>query len=126
MGYNSQTSEFNYYELVIKHIDRMSDDLIKELNERGLNPKLLIGYYILILHLESLLLPFHDDEFYKARRGVVDKIPSLVYAHATIDKQFQYFQAISDLFQLLLAVAYNKGVLKIKITKEYNPNVDLF
>ncbi len=110
----------DYFFLIVRHIDRMSDGLTAGLGVGEINTKPLIAYHQMILHFESLLTPFlTDKEFVKKREELEKKMPELSDTWSgDFSDQINYFRKISTLFQLLIIVAYNKGVLKIKITKE--------
>ena len=110
----------DYFFLIVRHIDRMSDGLTAGLGVGEINTKPLIAYHQMILHFESLLTPFlTDKEFVEKREELEKKMPELSDTWSgNFDDQINYFRKISTLFQLLIIVAYNKGVLKIKITKE--------
>ena len=110
----------DYFFLIVRHIDRMSDGLTSGLGVGEINTKPLIAYHQMILHFESLLTPFlTDKEFVEKREELEKKMPELSDTWSgDFNDQINYFRKISTLFQLLIIVAYNKGVLKIKITKE--------
>lgn len=117
----------DYFFLIVRHIDRMSDGLTAGLEAGEVNTKPLIAYHQMILHLESLLTPFlTDPKFVKERKELEKKMPELSDTWSgDFADQINYFRQISNLFQLLIIVAYNTGVLKIKITKEEQTELDL-
>jgi len=114
----------DYYFLIIKHLDRMSERLIVGLEPGKINTSDLVGYYEQVLHFECLMIPFLDDNYY-ARRSELEKF---LPAHSStwsgsLDIQLKYFMAVCKLFKLLLAQAYNERVLKLKIKREYSPEL---
>ena len=110
----------DYFFLIVRHIDRMSDGLTAGLGVGEINTKPLIAYHQMVLHFESLLTPFLTDEEFKIERKKLEKkMPDYEKTWSgEIGDQIKYFEGISNLFQLLIIEAYNHGVLKIKITKE--------
>ena len=110
----------DYFFLVVRHIDRMSDGLTAGLGVGEINTKPLIAYHQMILHFESLLIPFlTDKDFVEKRKKLEKEMPEFSDTWSgDMADQIKYFKGISNLFQLLIIQAYNKGVLKIKITKE--------
>lgn len=110
----------DYFFLIVRHIDRMSEGLTAGLDIGVINTKPLIAYHQMVLHFESLLTPFlTDKEFVEKRKELEKTMPELSDTWSgDFNDQINYFRKISTLFQLLIIVAYNKGVLKIKITKE--------
>ena len=118
--FSARQDGIDYYFLVVRHIDRMSDGLTSGLDVGVINTKKLIAYHQMILHLESLLIPFlTDKDFVKEREKLEKKMPEFSDTWSgELADQINYFKKISDLFQLLIIQAYNNGVLKIKITKE--------
>ena len=116
----------DFFFLVVRHIDRMSDGLTAGLGVGEINTKPLVAYHQMILHLESLLTPFLTDEkFIEERKKLEKDMPEISGTWSgDMKDQIDYFKKISDLFQLLIIQAYNKGVLKIKITKEARVETD--
>ncbi len=109
----------DYFFLIVRHIDRMSDGLTAGLGVGEINTKPLVAYHQMVLHLESLLVPFVDDEFEEARKKLEKDMPDFSDTWSgDIADQINYFKGTAKLFKLLIILAYNKGVLKIKITKE--------
>ncbi len=109
----------DYFFLIVRHIDRMSDGLTAGLGVGEINTKPLIAYHQMVLHFESLLTPFADEEFKKTREKLEKDMPDFSDTWSgDIKDQINYFKGVSKLFRLLIILAYNKGVLKIKITKE--------
>ena len=109
----------DYFFLIVRHIDRMSDGLTAGLGVGEINTKPLVAYHQMVLHLESLLVPFVDDEFETERKKLEKDMPDFSDTWSgDIADQINYFKGTAKLFKLLIILAYNKGVLKIKITKE--------
>ena len=117
----------DYFFLIVRHIDRMSDGLTAGLGVGEINTKPLLAYHQMILHFESLLTPFlTDQDFIKQREKIEKTLPEISGTWSgDMQEQIDYFKGISDLFQLLIIEAYNHGVLKIKITKEAKTETDL-
>ncbi len=109
----------DYFFLIVRHIDRMSDGLTAGLGVGEINTKPLIAYHQMVMHFDSLLTPFVDKEHIKAREKLDKDMPDFSDTWSgDMADQINYFKAVSKLFKLLIILAYNKGVLKIKITKE--------
>ncbi len=125
--FSARQEGIDYYFLIVRHIDRMSDGLTSGLDIGVINTKKLIAYHQMILHLESLLTPFlTDKEFLVEREKLEKKMPEVSGTWSgDMNEQIDYFKGISDLFQLLIIQAYNNGVLKIKITKEAKTESDV-
>lgn len=117
----------DYYIVLVKHIDKMSEGLIKESLDVGkIGTKMLMTYYMQIIHLEGLLVPFLTKEFYYRRGKIETNLPGYKTTWSgSIEEQMRYFVAISDLFQLLILFAYKQRVLKIKILPEWRHDSDI-
>lgn len=133
MAKSSQTSfgirqeGIDYFFLIMKHIDRMSEGLKEGLDVGKINTEKLISYYEQIMHLEGLLIPFLDEKFYQKRKELEMRLPGYSKTWSgKFEDQVTYFMKISDLFQLLVLQAYKTGVLKIKIRRSYNFDRELF
>ena len=112
----------DYFFLIVRHIDRMSDSLTGGLGVGEIGTKPLVAYIQMVFHLESLLINFLDKEFYKERDKIIKRMPPVANTWEEIENQITYFLGVQDLFQLLIVYAYKKGVLKLKIQKEESPN----
>ncbi len=110
----------DYFFIIVRHLDRMSDGLTAGLDAGVQNTKSLIAYHQMILHFESLLQPFlTSNKFVEKREELEKKMPEVSDTWSgDFNEQINYFKQISKLFRLLIIMAYNEGVLKIKITKE--------
>ena len=108
----------DYFFLIVRHIDRMSDSLTVGLGVGEIGTRPLVAYFQMVFHLESLLINFLDEEFYEEREKIMKKMPSVANTWEEIENQIIYFLGVKDLFQLLIVYAYKKGVLKLKIQKE--------
>lgn len=110
----------DYFFLIVRHIDRMSDGLTAGLGVGEINTKPLIAYHQMTLHFESLLIPFATDpDYITARKKIESNMPDFSDTWSgDMADQINYFKKISDLFQLLILLAYNSNILKIKITKD--------
>ncbi len=109
----------DYFFLIVRHIDRMSDGLTAGLGVGEINTKPLIAYHQMVMHFESLLTPFINKEFKEAREKLEKDMPDFSDTWSgDLADQINYFKGVSKLFKLLIILAYNEGVLKIKINKE--------
>ncbi len=112
----------DYFFLIVRHIDRMSDSLTGGLGVGEIGTKPLVAYTQMVFHLESLLINFLDEEFYEEREKIIKSMPEVANTWEAIESQISYFLGVQDLFQLLIVFAYKKGVLKLKIQKEESLN----
>ena len=109
----------DYFFLIVRHIDRMSDGLTAGLGVGEINTKPLIAYHQMVLHFESLLAPFENKVFKTAKEKIEKDMPDFSDTWSgDMADQINYFKGVSKFFRLLIIHAYNEGVLKIKITKE--------
>lgn len=118
--YSTRSEGIDYYYLIIRHVDRMSEGLKEGLDVGKVNTKTLVGYYQQVLHLESLLIPYLDEEYYEKRKVAEKKLPGYAKTWSgQISNQIEFFLAVSTLFRLLIVWAYKFRVLKIKVVREY-------
>lgn len=123
--YSIEKRGIDYFYLLIKHLDRMSDGLRGGLDVGVINTDKLVAYYQQIMHFESLIVPFLDEKYYQDKKKWAEKIPGFQQTWSgEISDQIYYFQAISNIFQLLMMLAYMKGVLKIKRLPEHSEYTD--
>lgn len=123
--FTSKQEGIDYFFLIVRHIDRMSDGLTQGLNIGEINTKKLITYYQQILHFESLISPFLNEEYVEKRKKITNKFPGYASTWSALEDNIEFFESISKLFKLLIAYAYNNGVLKIKIKKEYRADDEI-
>lgn len=125
-SYSTKQEGIDYYFLIVRHIDRMSEGLKEGLDVGKINTKTLVGYYQQVIHLESLLTPFLNIKYYKEKAKWSKKIPAYSQTWSSeLKDQVGYFKAISNIFQLLIIWAYNNGVLKIKRIAQYKMDEDI-
>ncbi len=120
--FSARQEGIDYFFLIVRHIDRMSDSLRVGLGVGEIGTKPLVAYVQMVFHLESLLINFLDEEFYEEREKIIKKMPDVANTWEEIENQITYFLGVQDLFQLLIIYAYKKGVLKLKIQKEESLN----
>jgi len=108
----------DYFFLIVRHIDRMSDSLTAGLGVGEIGTKPLVAYIQMVFHLESLLINFLDAQFYEEREKIIKKMPEVAATWSEIEDQISYFLGVQELFQLLIVFAYKEGVLKLKLRKE--------
>ncbi len=65
----------DYFFLIVRHIDRMSDGLTAGLGVGEINTKPLIAYHQMVLHFESLLAPFETEEHKTAKEKIEKNMP---------------------------------------------------
>lgn len=119
-SYSTKQEGIDYYFLIVRHIDRMSEGLKEGLDVGKINTRILVSYHQEVIHLESLLTPFLNKEYYKQKKKWSEKIPAVSQTWSSeIKDQIAYFKGISNIFQLLIIWAYKNGVLKIKRIAEY-------
>ena len=117
----------DYYYLIIRHIDRMSEGLRIGLDVGQVNTKILVGYYEQILHLEAILIPFLDEEYYEVKKHFENEIPAYSATWSgDIGRQIEYFKATQKIFKLLIVKAYNARILKLAVRTDYKIDEDLF
>lgn len=124
--YSTKQEGIDYYYLIVRHIDRMSEGLKEGLDVGTVNTKSLVCYYQQILHLESLLVPFLPWKEYKQKREKIERdLPGYSSTWSgDIEDQVKFFIEVSKLFRLLMVYAYNARVLKVKIRKEWKSGKD--
>ncbi len=120
--FSARQDGIDYFFLIVKHIDRMSDSLRGGLGVGEIGTKPLVAYTQMVFHLESLLINFLDKEFYEEREKIIKRMPEVAATWTEIENQIEYFLGVQDLFQLLIIYAYKKGVLKLKIQKDESLN----
>lgn len=125
--FSIQQTGIDYFINILKHIDRMSEGLIKESVDVGkIGTKALVGYYEQILHLEALLTPFLTKEYYEKRKDIISKIPDYHLTWSSeIKDQIEFFNAIVKLFRFLILISYKQGVLKIKMLPQWRMDDDI-
>lgn len=125
-SYSTKQEGIDYYFLIVRHIDRMSEGLKEGLDVGKINTKTLVGYYQQVIHLESLLTPFLNKKYYEQKAKWSKKIPSYEQTWSSeLKDQVEYFKSISNILQLLIIWAYNNGVLKIKRIAQYKMDEDI-
>ena len=92
----------DYFFLIVRHIDRMSDSLRGGLGVGEIGTKPLVAYTQMVFHLESLLINFLDEEFYEEREKIIKSMPEVANTWEAIESQISYFLGVQDLFQLLI------------------------
>jgi len=125
-SYQLSQQGIDYFFLIVKHVDRMSEGLKEGLEIGEINTGKLVGYYEQVIHYEGLLVPFLDKAFYHQKDSIVSELPGYSKTWSgKMEDQVSYFLAISKLFQLLMLQAYKKGVLKLKKLPESSWSDDL-
>jgi len=125
--YAIKTEGADYYSVIIAHLMDMGRALKEGLDVGHIGTKNLMAYHQMIIHYESLVTPFMTKEFYEKRAELEKRLPAVSKTWSgNIVNQMQYFNAISDLFQLLMIFSYNEGVLKLRKRPDYSMNEGMF
>lgn len=126
--YSTSSEGIDYFFLIIRHLDRMSESIRAGLDVGVVNTQVLVGYYQQVMHLEALLVPFLHKDYYTKRNKFKKELPGYSKTWSgKISDQIQFFEATTKLLKLLIVKAYNARVLKVKIKREYKSGEgDLF
>lgn len=119
--FTEKSEAIDFYFLVAKHLDRMSEMLKEGFDAGGAaNAAKLIGYFTMTKHYENSITMFLPKYYWQKKREILPTIPDISWTWQNILKNLEFFDKISDWFQLVHTTAYNEGVLKIK--RPYKPD----
>ena len=105
----------DFYFLIAKHIDRMSESLVGGLNPGGApNSEKLIAYYMQTKHYENMVTMFLPKYYWDRKAEIMPEIPDISWTWKDVVRNLEFFDKVSQWFQILHLTSYNEGVLKIK------------
>ena len=115
LKYAESTGAIDFYFLVAQHLQNISDGLKVGLETTpDKNTVGLVSYFMQVKHYENMITMFLPECYWQKKKEVFPKIPPIAATWAGINRNLEFFEAVSNWFQLIHTTAYNEGVLKIK------------
>lgn len=117
----------DFYFLVAKHLDRMSEGLKEGLDPGGTpNSSKLIAYYMQVQHYENLVTTFLPEYYWKKKKEILPTIPNITWTWSNVIQNLRFFDKISLWLQLLQVTCTNEGVLKIKTPYKVSDELEVY
>ncbi len=113
--YAERNDAIDFYFLIAKHLDRMSETLRPGLEtDPNKNTGNLIAYYMATAHYENMITMFLPNYYWEKKKNIFPKIPPVSDTWGDVYGCLNFFEAVNQWFQLIHTTAYNEGVLKIR------------
>jgi len=103
--------------LLFRHLDRMSHTLSAGMGINQ-NINLLTSYYSLTIHLEAIMIPHLDEEYFNKKRQLEYKMPPIKDTMGSLRQNVEFLRWCGEWLQVLVAYAYKKRLMYIQ-TQEW-------
>jgi len=100
--------------LVFKHLDRMGDELRNFFSTGSIQN--LLSYRCQTRHLESLLIAYLDEKYYKTFKEKINLKPTKLALSKDINEKLEYYDSYSEWVSLLILFAHKGHLLGRTIT----------
>ena len=105
----------DFYFLIAKNLDKMSDILKSGLEPGGIpNGEKLLAFYMSTKFYENMITMFLKEDYWRKKEELFAKIPVIDKAFGDAKSNIDFFNRVSEWFQLIHINAYNEGILKIQ------------
>ena len=105
----------DFYFLIAKNLDKMSDILKAGLEPGGIpNGVKLLSFFMSVKFYECMITMFLNEDYWRKKEEIFSKIPEADKAFADAKSNIDYFNNVSEWFQLIHTYAYSEGILKIQ------------